>query len=230
MPIYESPVYESAPIYSAPYEAPVEGGESVIDPAPANGVDPVPVPEPDAAVEARLQDDAAVLTVAVPEGAKVYVNDRLTSSEGMIRQYLSTGLKAGYSYTYVVRVEQTVDGEVLVKSQEVRLRAGAMERLVFDMPASDVQIAAEKQETKLTLMVPEDAKVTLAGNPTAVEGSTRTFRTQQLAAGQAWENYTIRVSVNRNGREMTKEQTIRLLAGADESLAFQFDDVELASR
>lgn len=182
--------------------------------------------------EARIERDAAILTVAVPETAKVYVNDRLTTSEGTIRQYVSRGLMPGYTYTYVVRVEQVIDGEPVVETQEMQLRAGAMERLVFDAPQSDVKVAAQpsENETALTLEVPQDAVVTLAGNPTQMEGQLRTFRTTQLAAGEAWNDYKVTVTVLRDGREVTKEKVIQLVGGQNEHIAFDFDEVTLASR
>lgn len=181
-------------------------------------------------VEARVSDDTAILTVAVPAEARVFVNDEATQSEGPVRQYISHGLRAGYSYTYVVRVEQMVDGEKITDVKEVRLRAGSTERLVFDLPEADEKVASNPAETVLTLVVPEDAQVTLAGNPTKVTGNVRTYRTTQLSPGQQWDNYTVRVTVNRDGRELSKEQTISLRGGSEEKLAFEFSDTELASR
>ncbi len=216
------PAAESGEAGGREYQLPGSGAEA----APAEGGAVAPP------AEARIERDAAILTVSVPEDAKVYVNDRLTTSEGTIRQYVSRGLMPGYTYTYVVRVEQVVEGQPVVETRSMQLRAGAMERLVFDMPQSDVKVAAQPNanETALTLEVPQDAVVTLAGNPTNMEGQLRTFRTTQLGAGEVWDDYKVTVTVLRDGREVTKEKVIQLVGGQNEHIAFDFDEVTLASR
>lgn len=220
------PVYESYP--GEVYDGGIyyDGGDATqqvpeADSAPAQG---------GTDVEARVSDDTAILTVAVPADARVFVNDEATQSEGPVRQYISQGLREGYSYTYVVRVEQMVDGEKITDVKEVRLRAGSTERLVFDLPEANEKVASNPAETVLTLVVPEDAQVTLAGNATKVTGNVRTYRTTRLSPGEQWDNYTVRVTVNRDGRELSKEQTISLRGGSEEKLAFEFSDTELASR
>ena len=50
--------------------------------------------------------------------------------------------------------------------------------------------AAAATETALTLHVPADAKVYLAGNPTNAQGELRVYRTTGLSAGKAWNGYT----------------------------------------
>lgn len=229
--IYDS--YQGDAYDGGYYDGGYDGGDAIQN-QPRDGdsnLESVPREGSDTDVEARVSDDTAILTVAVPADARVYVNDEATESEGPVRQYISHGLREGYSYTYVVRVEQMVDGEKLTDVKRVRLRAGSTERLVFDLPEAGQSIAASgPSETVLTLVVPEDAKVTLAGNDTKVAGNVRTYRTTRLTAGETWDNYTVRVSVTRGGRELSKEQTISLRGGSEEKLAFDFSDTELASR
>ena len=73
--------------------------------------------------------------------------------------------------------------------------------------------------TSLTLRVPADAKVWLAGNVTASNGVVRHFETSSLRAGQVWRNYEIKVSTVVDGSERVVSKTIDLAAG---------DRVELA--
>lgn len=224
-PVMSYPTYDSyAPMSEG--EMNVDGGYdsgSVVEPPP---VPPVPAP----GTEARLDSDAALLTIAVPESAKVVVNGRETSSRGEVRQFMSNGLKDGMVYTYVVEVT-FADGEA-TSTKTVKLRAGAAERLVFNEPvdpASTVS-ATSAPETVVTLRVPADAVVNLAGNDTKGEGDVRTFRTRQLADGHNWDSYTIRVTSVVDGLPVTKEKTIDLVAGSDHDFTFEFDNASLASR
>jgi uncharacterized protein (TIGR03000 family) len=156
-----------------------------------------------------------------------------TSSQGAVRQFMSKGLKDGLVYTYVINV--TYPGADQAESKTVKLRAGSIERLVFAEPSvkSRATSTVSKQtapETVVTLRVPEDAKVNLAGNDTKGEGPVRTFRTRLLANGQKWANYTIKVTATVNGVAVTKEKTIDLAAGADHDFEFDFINDSIASR
>ena len=223
-----APMDSSAPIESY---SPMMEGETIRDSGYDSGaaVAPADAPKPAAGDEASLEKDAALLTIAVPETAKVVVNGRETSSRGAVRQFMSNGLKDGFVYTYVVDV--TYSGGEEPESKTVKLRAGATERLVFAEPASSSDTASKvTPETVVTLHVPENAKVSLAGNDTKGSGDIRTFRTRQLAKGQAWNNYTIRVTADVNGAPITREKTIDLLAGSDHDFTFNFNDASIASR
>jgi uncharacterized protein (TIGR03000 family) len=215
-PAYESysPMMQGSPMMDGGYD---DG--SMADPA-----------LPDAASEANIGKDAALLTIAVPESAKVIVNGLETTSRGEVRQFMSNGLKEGFVYTYVVDVT-FADGRKAA-SKSVKLRAGAAERMVFNessVPVTTVS-ASVTPETVVTLRVPADASVNLAGNDTAGSGGVRTFRTRQLSEGQKWGDYTIRVTAVVNGVSMTKEKTIDLVAGSEHDFTFAFDNAALASR
>ncbi|WP_153555927.1 TIGR03000 domain-containing protein [Roseimaritima sediminicola] len=214
--------YDSGTILDQPYSEGVilDGGQVApqADPAPQDAPAPADATAPEAAApaEARLQADAALITVAVPATARVTVNGHPTTSEGPIRQFMSRGLKAGYTYAYEIVVEDESGGQTSRETKTLRVRAGDKERLVFAAPQ------AESVETALTVHVPDDAKVTLAGNATAAEGQTRVFRTSQLREGEVWDGYEIAVTVVREGREVTKKKTLRLVAGSEQELAFDF--------
>ena len=106
------------------------------------------------------------------------------------------------------------DGKVAKETKLVTLTAGQKETVKF------VSLDSTPVQTAVTLNVPADAKVVLAGNETAAVGETRTFRTSQLKAGDRWDDYV--VEVHHNGK--IKRETLRLVAGDDVSLTFNFDD------
>ena len=84
-----------------------------------------------------VANDAALLTVAVPhQDAKVTVNGHETSSEGEVRQFMSRGLKKGYVYTYVVKVQYDAAGEAKTEEKSIKLRSGDAERVVFEKTAA----------------------------------------------------------------------------------------------
>ena len=214
-------------IKSTGYESykPMLNGDNVI----ASGQYSDIVGEPAIPSEASIGRDAALLTVAVAETATVTVNVLETSSKGAVRQFMSNGLKDGFVYTYVVNVTYA-DGEKM-DSKTVKLRAGAIERLVFNQPVPvKTATAAVAPETVVIVHVPADAKVNLAGNDTNGTGLVRTFRTRQLSDGQHWANYTIRVTTKVDGVPVTKEKTIDLKAGDAHDFAFDFDAASVATR
>ena len=114
----------------------------------------------------------AKLTVTTNEGAKIFVNGVATKTEGAVREYVSRNLTPGFDYTYQVRAEIVRDGETLVKEQTIDLRAGKNREL--DLAFVD----AVPTETVLTVNVPADARVYLAGNETNCHGNRTSFQDQ----------------------------------------------------
>ncbi len=172
--------------------------------------------------ESTSQVAAGTLRVNVPADAVVYVNDHKTTSTGAERQYVSNGLKSGETYTYTVRVEYQVAGETKIATKSATLTAGADVALDF----ADVAVAQEEVPTKLTLTVPADAKVTLAGAATTQGGAEREFITTKLAVGQTWADYTVKVELNGE----VQEKSITLTGGEAQSLAFDFEAGKLAAK
>ncbi len=181
-----------------------------------------------ALVSSSTQDDAVRLNVSVPEEAVVYVNDRKTTSTGEVRQFVSRGLEAGKSYRFEVRAELNDNGNVVSDTRTIVVTAGSQENVRFALKATPK--ANEPVDTAVVLNVPENAEVTLAGNKTQVQGSTRVFKTSQLKEGEVWDDYVVQVKVG----DQVKTQSIRLIAGDKLELSFDFDSdsdkARLASR
>ncbi len=211
--------YGSGDVYYSPSVVPESSPMVPDEPAPADaqGTDQ---PLPDQQTLRSNRD--AMLTVSLPANARVFVNGATTRSTGTTRRYVSRNLNPGYAYTYEVRAEMEIDGQRMERTETVKMRAGEIQNLAFDFEAPQMP------ETVLTLNVPEDAQVSLAGNETRSSGTTRTFRTRKLAAGESWNDYTIRVTVNRDGRQLTKEERITLNAGDSRELTIDVEDNQLA--
>jgi uncharacterized protein (TIGR03000 family) len=185
-----------------------------------------PMSDPPAAPPAETETSTGradgLLAVNVPEDAKIYVNGQPTRSTGGRREFVSRGLELGSSYTYEVRAEMIRDGQTVTETKTVDLRGGETARLAFALAPT------EKVETKLTVRVPADAKVYLAGNETSAKGETRVFRTTGLRNGKAWEDYLIKVELDRGGRTVIQEKRISLRAGETKELEFDFDQDKVA--
>jgi uncharacterized protein (TIGR03000 family) len=199
-------------------------------PTPGPGSD-APAPMPSAMYRSMNGAQTALLNVSVPAEAKIFVNGAATTSTGMQRQFVSRGLETGNRYEYEVRAEMVRDGNTVTETKKVALAPGQLANLAFNFDSNnDVPVAVgAKTKTKVTLHVPADAKVYLAGNETTSTGDVREFTTTKLAPGADWNNYTIRVVANVNGRETSKEQSITLVGGEDRDLNFNFDGSEVAS-
>jgi uncharacterized protein (TIGR03000 family) len=85
-----------------------------------------------------------------------------------------------------------------------------------------VASAAPAVKTRLTLHVPADAKVILAGVETKQTGEVRQFATTRLASGQNWNDYKIVVETTRDGQTLREERTLNLKGGEDQDLAVAF--------
>jgi uncharacterized protein (TIGR03000 family) len=186
--------------------------------APFHGTSTATTAPTSALVSSSRSDDTVKLNVSVPESAKVYVNDRLTSSTGEVRQFVSRGLEAGKSYRFEIRAEMNENGKVVTDTQNVVVTAGSQQNVRFAVKSAPK--APAKFDTAVILNVPENAEVTLAGNQTQVKGTTRVFKTGQLSEGDVWDDYVIQVKVG----EQVKTQSIRLIAGDKLELSFDFEN------
>jgi uncharacterized protein (TIGR03000 family) len=86
--------------------------------------------------------DSGVLTVWVPYDAKVTVNGLETKSTGSRRQFVSYGLKAGFSYKYEVKAAIVRDGQMVEDTQTVTLTAGQVSAVAFGFNSPAQQVAA----------------------------------------------------------------------------------------
>jgi uncharacterized protein (TIGR03000 family) len=132
-------------------------------------------------------------------------------SQGGYASYGSQGGYAGYeSNGYYARSEGRVNESGYVSQ------------------SSSPTLAQATTKTTLTLRVPAEAKVTLAGVPTRQTGAVRQFSTRNLAAGQDWKSYKVVVEVERDGQTLREERSITLVGGVSQELDIEFDNEQIA--
>jgi uncharacterized protein (TIGR03000 family) len=167
----------------------------------------------------------ASIKVSLPADAKVFVNDALTTSTGTERSYVSRGLREGMTYSYAIRVEYEKEGKTVSEDEIVKLAAGKTVKLSFGKSEDASASAATDAEvkTQVKVAVPADAKVFLSGSPTQQTGGTRTYTTTELAPGQQWEGYTVRVEWDQNGETLVREEQLTVTGGETYELAFDFE-------
>jgi len=108
----------------------------------------------------------------------------------------------------------------------VQLQPGKITNIDLDL--SDVQLTSHTPSnetvTSLKVHVPMDASVYLEEQDTVSVGKLREFNTTDLTPGQVWENYNVRVVVERDGKTFTKVRKINLRGGEPRELYFDFGD------
>lgn len=182
-----------------------DSGEEIETPTPAADASTLFVPA-----------DGVLLLVSVPNDATVLVNGAATKATGTERRFVSRGLTEGEVYDYTITMVSDENGKSVEETRAVSVSAGELHQVSF-LP--------EAPMTTLTLHVPADAEVWLAGNATRSSGVTRTFETTDLAAGDVWQQYEIRVVTAVDGRDQIESKTIDLAAGDEVEISFTATDV-----
>ena len=239
---------EAAPADSAPVDSQPSAPADATPPAPAPAADEPSsiLPDPGAAPDTEVpdvpaspalpplpndaqnaSDGSAVLSVVVPEDARVYVNGKLTSTPGTHRQYVSHGLVPGYEYTYEIQAVVNRGGRLMTDKQVVQVRAGDTKGLAMNLSSAPAPTAIA---TSLKIHVPDNAQVQLEGRTMKATGTVRQFSTTGLAKGDRWDDYRVVVTMDRDGRPVTQEKTLTMVGGESHELRFDFGADLLASR
>ena len=124
----------------APVE-PMTPGTARRRPRPAPST--VPKTDPRALhLQHEAAENSGMLTVWVPYDAKVTVNGLETRSTGSRRQFVSFGLKPGFSYKYVVKAQVVRNGQIQEDTRTVTLTAGQITAVAFGFNVTAQQVAS----------------------------------------------------------------------------------------
>lgn len=89
----------------------------------APGPETIPAPRVDTA-SARAAAERARLTVQVPPGAKLFIDDQPMKAASDVRNFNTPRLERGQAYYYEVRAEVVRDGKPVSETKKVVVRAG----------------------------------------------------------------------------------------------------------
>jgi uncharacterized protein (TIGR03000 family) len=67
---------------------------------------------------------AVLLTILVPAGAKLYIEDQPTQLTGTLRQFISPKLEPDKEYIYTLKADVENDGQKISGKEELRVKAG----------------------------------------------------------------------------------------------------------
>jgi uncharacterized protein (TIGR03000 family) len=96
---------------------------------PLDRVKPAPAPP---VAKPTNNPQMAEIIVRVPAGAKVFVEDRPTTSTGPERHFETADLQPGRTYTYSIRAELDRDGKVLTDTKKATVKAGEKLEVKFE--------------------------------------------------------------------------------------------------
>lgn len=82
------------------------------------------------AADTPAVSDRATITVSLPPGATLYVDDRKSSSTDAVRQFTTPPLPAGREFAYLMKAEIVRNGQPESLTQKIAIRGG--ERVVVD--------------------------------------------------------------------------------------------------
>lgn len=124
---------EFADLTAAKPAAPGAGKTTAAAPAPVvPAVAPVKA-EPPVREAPAAPSERATITVKLPPGATLYVDDRKSPSHEPVRQFATPPLPAGREFAYLIKAELMRDGRPETLTQKVPFRAG--ERVTVDFTA-----------------------------------------------------------------------------------------------
>ncbi len=166
----------------------------------------------------------ATIDVRVPASAVVYVNGNRTKSSGAHRVFVSPPMKAGQAARFQIRAVVDDNGRTVEETKVVSAGPHDTRNVSF------YEDRSELVQTSLILNVPPDAKVQIGGREFTQTGSRRILTTEKLPQGSTLENLTVHITLERNGRELSKEEQVTLRGGREHELTFNFDDTALARR
>lgn len=107
------------------------GCHGTVPTTPAKGTDKKPEGS------GQLSAPATIL-VNLPAEAKLLIDDHVTTSTSEQRRFASPALQPGKDFHYTLKAEMVRDGETVVATKKVSVRAGQETRVTLEFPAASV--------------------------------------------------------------------------------------------
>jgi uncharacterized protein (TIGR03000 family) len=178
-----------------------------------------PPPAPHKAAAAPTQ---GTVVASLPADAKLYADGQEIKVSGDKRTFLTPELTTGKDYFYILKAEMKRDGKDVAKSLRVVVRAGAVAEVNFgDLSdaAAAVPDEAGAAPAKVTVTLPEDAKLYVDGVACPLTTAKRSFETPVLQPGKAY-GYTLKAEVVRGGEKKVETKQVELQAGKEVTVDF----------
>jgi len=170
---------------------------------------------PDTHKAASLTQGTVV--ASLPTDAKLFADGQEIKVSGDRRTFVTPDLTTGKDYYYVLKAEMKRDGKDVSKSLKVVVRAGAVAEVSFGDLSDAVAAApdaADAAPAKVTVTLPEDAKLFVDGVACPLTSAKRSFETPLLQPGKAY-GYTIKAEVVRGGEKKVETKQVEIQAGKE---------------
>ena len=184
------------------------GGVIVAPEAP-----PKKLPPPKKEDKDKDKETTARVTITAPADARLTVDGQPLAVQGSVQTFETPRLEPGQTYSYLFRAEATRDGKPVVRERKVMVRAGEDVRV-------DFADAAARAPARVTIILPADARLIVAGMTYPEGAGRRTFDTPDLEAGRTY-SYTMRAEVTREGRLLKEERRVHVEAGKAVTVEFK---------
>ena len=89
-------------------------------------------------------------------------------------------------------------------------------------------VGSVSNDARLAVSVPDDVAITVNGRSTRSVGTDRRYVSHGLESGKEYR-YEIRAQVLRDGQELKQTRVVRIRAGEQTRLAFDFDSTDTES-
>jgi uncharacterized protein (TIGR03000 family) len=99
-------------------------------------------PPPPPADLPKLDDNAVLIGVRVPENAEIWFDGEKTSQKGTLREFVTPPLDPGQKYTYEIKARWDENGREVTRLRKQEVYAG--DRLLVNMLAPEKKSAAPK--------------------------------------------------------------------------------------
>jgi uncharacterized protein (TIGR03000 family) len=165
----------------------------------------------------------AKVIVQAPADVRVTVNGQAAEMKSTEQAFATPDLRVGATYSYVFKAEAVRDGKTVTRTQEVFVRAGEEARVNFN------DLAAGAESARVTLRLPDGARLYVDGTAFPLPATARTFETPKLEPGRTY-SYTFRAELVRDGQTLTDTRRIDVEAGKQVTVEFRNLAVQAASR
>jgi uncharacterized protein (TIGR03000 family) len=177
----------------------------------------VPAAAPAVSIVAKANPNAATVVIKAPTGVRILVDGQETNRNTAEEVFTTPALEPGRTYQYVFKAEAVRDGRTVTDVKRVMVQAGRQAEVDFTDLAGDRGAA---EAAKVTVRVPEDAKLYVDNVQCPLTSTSRTFETPKLQPGRRYF-YTVRAEVERDGQPVSESRRIYVEAGQTTNVDFK---------
>lgn len=155
-----------------------------------------------------VDEDRATVIVEVPADTGLFVQGQSVPMTSTTRTFTTPELEPGRTYYYNMKAVGDRNGLLVSQTKQVAIKAGETVRVEF----RDLQAESGAAVARVSVRLPEDARLFVDGVACPLKSSKREFDTPKLEPGQKY-SYTLKAEVVRDGQTLSEEKQVILQAG-----------------